>query len=63
MRNFKFKFCVEGVSKLEHPSLQLAAALDLEMELGCGVNDDLTHDIVSLRAVLIERAPCSFLPG
>ena len=46
---------------MAHPFLQLAATLDLETELGCGVNDDLTHDVASLRAVLSERAPCSFL--
>ena len=28
-------------TKMAHPSLQLAAALNLETELGCGVNDDL----------------------
>ena len=46
---------------MAHPALQLAAALDLETELGCGANDDLTHDIASLRAVLSERTPCPFL--
>ena len=59
MRNSKFKFCADGMA---HPSLQLAA-LDLETELGCGVNDELTHDVASLRAVLNERASCSFLSG
>ena len=40
MRNSKFKFCAEGVSKMAHPSLQLAAALDLVTELGCDVDDE-----------------------
>ena len=38
MRNFKFKFCAESVSRIAHPSL--TAALDLETELGCGVDDE-----------------------